>query len=222
MALAAVLTNVLSPTNAEQRASLELDPSDAKTVVIVEEAIGMMGGRLRFFEVDLKTMKRGQRKFSINKDAFWGGRLSTTKKELRTSDEMVFWDPKVSRFSAGKRPAGDFALVEYVYQTEYGMNSRGSYCPTQGALVFRFGPGQASLISADMLPVNGKSVAAFTRPKLAQESHGDVTDAQRVLDEQGNIKATVRLAEIIGRVQFLDKNGNPASCGDGQRLMMVE
>jgi hypothetical protein len=193
--------------------TLQFTKDDPQALVLIEEAEGMFNGSVLFVEVDLTSMTVGKRKFSIGKDAL-NGRLPTKNKGLQTKGEYVLWKLAVSRFSGNRRPAGDFALVKYTGPRGPFGQSYG--CLPDGAPVYRFKPGVANLISADMVPSNGGSFPILTHPEYARNgSNDDLPDAQSVLDENPGVKAKVVFAEILALVQFRDKKGKAVDCGEG-------
>lgn len=196
--------------------------SDPAAIIMVEESYQMENGQLRFQRVDLATMRVASGAFEIDKRPL-NGRLTTQIAELRVTN----WGPynNHSRFSAKKRPAGDYALVSYSGYDWLLGTVQG--CAVNGAPVYRFKAGQANLITGDLLPKNEADATPFRRPNqptryAAGGSTDSVGDAQRVLDERKGIQTDVVRAEYMGRVEFSGSPGGRVTyCGSGKYIRMV-
>jgi hypothetical protein len=216
----------VSPNSAlaEPLKGLNFDRSDAQAIVIVEESTGIEQGEVHFLQVDTQSRKTGKVKFKINKNLWFGARMPTIIPELQTSGESIY-KTKSSRFSGAKKPKGEFALVKYMYSTERGR--LGLACLPHGVPVYRFKPGMANLISAEILPNGGPSdgnrlfglidVSSAKYPALGS----DIEDAQKVLNENSGIKTDVVLAELLGIFAFKSKSGKFSSCTTQDEIVPI-
>lgn len=202
--------------------SLIFTRSDPAAIIMVEEGYQMEDGQLQFQRVDLTTMRVVPGFFQIDKRPL-NGRLTTQILDLRVTNQGPYNNH--SRFSAKKRPAGDYALVGYAgYDWLFGEVHG---CPHEGAPVFHFEAGQANLITGDLLPTSSAETGPMRRPYkpsryAAGGSTDSVSDAQRVLDERKGIQTDVVRARYLGRVTFAgspNRTGN--NCGDGRFITMV-
>ena len=199
--------------------SLVFTRSDPAAIIMAEEADWFEDGVLRFQRVDLATMRALPGYFELDKRPL-NGRLTTRILELRITNYGPYNNH--SRFSAKKRPAGDYALVGYRGHDWLFGDVEG--CPGGGAPVFRFRAGQANLIPAAMLPHSSAERSPFERRGrptryAANGSTDAIGDAQRVLDERRGIQTDVIGAQYLGRVQFGRTRNN---CGSGKALTIVE
>jgi hypothetical protein len=205
--------SIAGTATASKLKNLSFSPSDAQALVIVEERDGLRGGVLTFVPVNLETLEKGEGKLEVHKTT--DGRLRTSNPGLQTKGEGLLVPKNMSRFSAGKGPAGDYALVDFTY------NAMGlvSSCPKEGAPVFRFKAGQANLVTAEMLPEGGSSSNILSYASARNGSNDDVGDAQSILNEYPKLKSAVVPAELVAVVKFTKGSGKLSACGSGKTLV---
>lgn len=195
---------------------LQFSPDGDDALVMVEERDGLRGGSMTFVRVDLDTMTRGTDALEVDKTT--RGRLRTSDPGLQTKGEGLMVPKNMSRFSAAKGPAGTYALVGFSYNT--GIGSAGA-CPGDGAPVFRFAPGKANLVPAELLPQGGGSTNILAYAAAKNGSNDDLGDAQKILNEYPMLRSTVVIAPIVGFVTFEDDKGRRSACSKGKKVVLV-
>lgn len=197
------------------KVSFTADDPDA--LVLVEERDGLRGGSLTFVRVDLGSMTRGSARLVVDKTT--KGRLRTSDPGLQTKGEGLLIPKNMSRFSAAKGSAGDYALTGFEWYN--GIGSRRA-CPPDGVPVFRFAAGKANLVTTEMLPAGGSSSNILRYAAARNGSNDDVADAQKILNESRNLRGTVVPAELIGYVKFRNDRGKASGCSNGKMLVLVK
>jgi hypothetical protein len=195
---------------------LQFSPDGGEALVLVEERDGLRGGSMTFVPVDLTTMTRGTVNIEVDKTT--RGRLRTSDPGLQTKGEGLMVPKNMSRFSAAKGPAGTYALVGFSYNT--GIGSAGA-CPADGAPLFRFEPGKANLVPAELLPRGGGSSNILAYSAARNGSNDDLGDAQKILNEYPMLRSTVVIAPIVGFVTFEDDKGRRSACSKGKKVVLV-
>ena len=189
-------------------------PDDPAALVIVEERQGLHGGSFTFTPVDLTAMRRGDADEEVSKAM--DGRLRTANPGLATKGEGLMIPKNMSRFSAAKLPAGDYALTAFSFNM---LVYEGFSCFQSGAPVFRLRPGKGNLISAEMLPAGGGSNTLFKFSAAANGSTNDLADAQDIINEHGGLKVKVVVSEFLGFARFRDDKGKVSGCGTGKIVL---
>lgn len=195
---------------------LEFSPDSPDALVIVEERDGLRGGKLTFVAIDFATMRRGPGEIEVDKTT--RGRLRASDPGLQTKGEGLLIPKNMSRFSAAKGAAGDYALVEFSYNTGIGS---GGGCPAEGAPVYRFEAGKANLVTAEMLPLGGGATNILSYAPARNGSNDDVNDAQKILNEYPKLRSTVIPAKFVGFVKFEDSKGRVSACSKGEKVVDV-
>ncbi|MEA3064671.1 MAG: hypothetical protein QOJ27_1117 [Sphingomonadales bacterium] len=204
------------PAAAGKLEKMNFSPDDPQALVLVEERDGLRGGYFTFVRVDLEAMTRGTGKIVVDKTT--AGRLRTANPGLQTKGEGLMVPKNMSRFSAAKGAPGDYALVDFTYGVFGGMARE---CGGKAIAVFRFVPGKANLVTAEMLPEGGHSTNILSYRSARNRSNADVADAQEILGEYPNLKGEVVPAEFRGWYQFRKERGGVAVCGKGDFLVPV-
>lgn len=213
MVLACAVLGV-APAQAQKVKKLSFSPEDSQALVIVEEREGLRGGFLNFVKVDLAMLRREDSKLVVDKTT--NGRLRTTNPGLQTKGEGLMVPKDMSRFSAAKGPAGDYVLVDFTYGA---FGGRAGACSQRGVPIFRFQPGKANLVTAEMLPGGGGSTNILAYAAARNGSNADLTDAQEILAGYPRLKGEVVAAQFLGWYQFKDDKGNVSGCGKGKTLV---
>lgn len=195
---------------------LQFTPEGDEALVLVEERDGLRGGTMTFVPVDLATMTRGAVEIEVDKTT--RGRLRTSDPGLQTKGEGLMVPKNMSRFSAAKGPSGHYALVGFSYNTGIGSAEA---CPREGAPLFRFQPGKANLVPAELLPQGGGSTNILAYAAAKNGSNDDLGDAQKILNEYPRLRSTVVLAPIVGFVTFEDEKGRRSACSKGKKVVLV-
>ena len=215
-AVAAALL-LAAPAAAANPKKLAFTPADPEALVLVEERDGLRGGAFTFVRVDLEAMAKSQGRIVVDKTT--AGRLRTANPGLQTKGEGLLVPKNMSRFSAAKGAPGDYALVDFTYGVAGGAVTQ---CGGRAVAVFRFHPGKANLVTAEMLPEGGGSSNILSYSAARNGSNDDVGDAQAILGEYPNLKANVAEAEFRGWYQFRKSKGEVSACGKGDFLVRVE
>ena len=215
LALAAAAI-VAAPVPAANPKKLVFTPDDPQALVLVEERDGLRGGEFTFVEVDLAAMTKGDGEIVVDKTT--AGRLRTSDPGLQTKGEGLLVPKNMSRFSAAKGSPGDYALVDFTYGVAGGAVTE---CGGAAIAVFRFHPGKANLVTAEMLPRGGNSSNILSYAAARNGSNDDVGDARKILGEYPNLRAEVVTAEFLGWYQFRKKKGGVSACGKGNVLVRV-
>lgn len=205
-----------APAAAGKLKKMIFSPDDSEALVLVEERDGLRGGYFTFVRVDLETMTRGRDKIVVDKTT--AGRLRTANPGLQTKGEGLMVPRNMSRFSAAKGAPGDYALVDFTYGVSGGLVTE---CGGRAIAVFRFVPGKANLVTAEMLPKGGHSSNILSYRAARGGSNADVADAQEILGEYPNLRGDVVPAEFRGWYQFRKEKGGVAACGKGNLLVPV-
>ena len=205
-----------APAAAGKLKKLVFAPGDPEALVLVEERDGLRGGFFTFVRVDLEAMAKAEGKIVVDKTT--AGRLRTSDPGLQTRGEGLMVPKNMSRFSAAKGAAGDYALADFTYGVFGGFATQ---CGGRAIAVFRFHPGKANLVTAEMLPAGGNSSNILSYAAARNGSNDDVGDAQRILGEYPNLKAEVVPAEFRGWYQFRKEKGGVSACGKGDFLVPV-
>lgn len=208
---------VTGPVAAKSIKKMVFSPTDSEALVLVEERDGSRGGAMTFVQVDLAGLTRGDTELIVDKTT--DGRLRTANPGLQTRGEGLMIPRNMSRFSVGKGAPGDYALVEFSY---YNGIASVSACPAGGVPVFRFRPGQANLVAAEMLPAGGGASNILAYAPAKNGSNADLADAQEILNEHPTLRATVATAEFLGRFAFRNEKGQVSPCGSGRELVRVD
>lgn len=214
--LACALAAAAVPAIAANPKKLVFSPANAEALVVVEERDGLRGGVFTFVRVDLEAMAKAEGKIVVDKTT--AGRLRTSNPGLQTKGEGLLIPKNMSRFSAAKGAAGDYALVEFTYGVAGGGVTQ---CGGRAIAVFRFAPGRANLVTAEMLPEGGNSSNILSYRSARNGSNADVADAQEILGEYPNIRGEVVPAEFRGWYQFRKEKGGVSACGKGNFLVPV-
>jgi hypothetical protein len=206
----------VAPAGAANPKKMTFSPDDPQALVLVEERDGLRGGAFTFVRVDLEAMERGTGKIVVDKTT--AGRLRTANPGLQTKGEGLMVPRNMSRFSAAKGVPGDYALVNFTYGVFGGSVTE---CGGRAIAVFRFVPGKANLVTAEMLPEGGHSTNILSYRSARNRSNADVPDAQAILGEYPNLKGQVIPAELRGWYQFRKDKGAVSACGKGNFLVPV-
>jgi hypothetical protein len=204
------------PAAAGKPDKMVFSPGDPQALVLVEERDGLRGGSFTFVRVDLGAMAKADGKIVVDKTT--AGRLRTANPGLQTKGEGLMVPRNMSRFSAAKGEAGDYALADFTYGV-FGGVARA--CGGRSIAVFRFAPGKANLVTAEMLPKGGNSTNILSYRSARNGSNADVADAQEILGEYPNLKGEVVPAQFLGWFQFRKQSGGVSACGKGDSLVRV-
>jgi hypothetical protein len=196
---------------------MTFSPDDPQALVLLEERDGLRGGSFTFVRVDLDAMAKAEGKIVVDKTT--AGRLRTSDPGLQTKGEGLMVPKNMSRFSAAKGAAGDYALVDFTYGVFGGAVTQ---CGGKAIAVFGFRPGKANLVSAEMLPEGGGSSNILSYAAARNGSNDDLGDARTILREYPNLKGEVVPAEFRGWYQFRKDKGGVSLCGKGNALVRVE
>jgi hypothetical protein len=205
-----------APAAAGKLKKMTFSPDDPQALVLVEERDGLRGGYFTFVRVDLEAMTRGSGKIVVDKTT--AGRLRTANPGLQTKGEGLMVPKNMSRFSAAKGLPGDYALVDFTYGVFGGSVTE---CGGRAVAVFRFAPGKANLVTAEMLPKGGHSSNILSYKAARSGSNADIADAQEILGEYPNLRGEVVPAEFRGWYQFRKEKGGVSACGKGDFLVPV-
>ncbi|HEX6375634.1 MAG TPA: hypothetical protein VFZ91_07920 [Allosphingosinicella sp.] len=205
-----------APASAGKLKKMAFSPADPEALVLVEERDGLRGGYFTFVAVDIAAMTRGKAKIVVDKTT--AGRLRTANPGLQTKGEGLMVPRNMSRFSAAKGAPGDYALVDFTYGVFGGTVTE---CGGRAIAVFRFAPGKANLVTAEMLPEGGHSSNILSYRAARNGSNADVADAQAILGEYPNLRGEVVPAEFRGWYQFRKDKGGVSACGKGDFLVPV-
>jgi hypothetical protein len=205
------------PAAAGKLARMTFSPDDPQALVLVEERDGLRGGYFTFVRVDLDAMTKGEGKIVVDKTT--AGRLRTANPGLQTKGEGLMVPRNMSRFSAAKGQPGDYALADFTFGVFGGSVTQ---CDGRAIAVFRFVPGKANLVTAEMLPKGGDSTNILSYRSARNGSNADVADAQAILGEYPNLRGEVVPAEFRGWYQFRTVKGGVSACGKGNNLVRVD
>jgi hypothetical protein len=206
-----------APAAAAKPGKMSFSPDDPQALVLVEERDGLRGGSFTFVRVDLEAMARRREKIVVDKTT--AGRLRTANVGLQTKGEGLLVPRNMSRFSAAKGAPGDYALVDFSYGVFGGSVTE---CGGKAIAVFRFAPGKANLVTAEMLPKGGHATNILSYRSARNGSNADVADAQSILGEYPNLRGEVVPAQFLGWYQFRKEKGGVSMCGKGDRIVAVE
>ena len=217
LGLAAAAAVAAGPAGAANPKKMVFSPDDAEALVVVEERDGLRGGEFTFVRVDLAAMTKAEGRIVVDKTT--AGRLRTSNPGLQTKGEGLLVPKNMSRFSAAKGAAGDYALVDFTYGVAGGAVTE---CGGRAIPVFGFRAGKANLVTAEMLPAGGGSSNILSYAAARSGSNDDVGDAREILGEYPNLNGEVAIAEFRGWYQFRKEKGGVSACGKGDRLVAVE
>lgn len=216
LAFALAAAGAVAPASAANPKKLVFTPADPDALVLVEERDGLRGGAFTFVRVDLEAMTKAEGKIVVDKTT--AGRLRTSDPGLQTKGEGLLVPKNMSRFSAAKGTPGDYALVDFTFGVAGGAVTE---CGGRAIPVFRFSPGKANLVTAEMLPKGGSSSNILSYAPARNGSNDDLGDAARILAEYPNLKGEVVPAGFQGWFQFRNRKGGVSACGKGNDLVRV-